>query len=82
LFALPATIKSVADSFGYASVSSFKKSKLYYLQASDVYIRLWSIQYISNGTYKFNREDKVKIKEDTSNLQEVLVHLLDFFLLR
>ncbi|RCH79504.1 hypothetical protein CU098_000841, partial [Rhizopus stolonifer] len=53
--------------------------KLYFIQASDEYIRLWLIQYVSNGTYRFNREDKVAIMEDKSQVQQVLIPLLDFF---
>lgn len=48
---------------------------------TDEYLRLWSIQYVSNGTYIFNREDKVVIKEDKSQVQQVLTPLLDFFYL-
>lgn len=34
MFALLATVKSVADTFSFASVESFKKLKLYFVQAS------------------------------------------------
>lgn len=79
MFALLAMMKAVADKFSYASVQLFQRLKLYFIQASDEYIRLWSIQYVSNGTYRFNREDKVAIMEDKSQVQQVLIPLLDFF---
>ncbi|KAI8369681.1 hypothetical protein BD560DRAFT_329950 [Blakeslea trispora] len=79
MLALLAMMKTVADKFSYASVALFQKLKLYFIQASDEHIRLWSIQYVSNGIYSFNREDKVTIIEDESQVQQVLIPLLDFF---
>lgn len=81
MFALFAMMKTVADRFDYASVELFKKLKLYFVQASDEYLRLWSIQYISNGTYKFNGEDKIVVVEDRSHVEQMLPSLLDFFYL-
>jgi hypothetical protein len=37
------------------------------------------MEYISNGIYSFNREDKVEIMEDINKVQDVLVPLMDFF---
>ncbi|KAI8058827.1 hypothetical protein BDF21DRAFT_440876 [Thamnidium elegans] len=82
MFALLAMSKTIADRFSYASVELFQKLKLYPIQASDKathYLRLWPIQYVSNGTYRFNREDKTVIMEDKSQVQQVLTPLLYFF---
>ncbi|GAN09414.1 hypothetical protein MAM1_0266d08941 [Mucor ambiguus] len=77
MFALLAMAKSIADYFSHASVETFGKLKLYYVQASDEYLRLWPIQYISNGICKYNREDKLKIRVDEP--LQTAKELVDFF---
>ncbi|GAA5804700.1 hypothetical protein HPULCUR_010203 [Helicostylum pulchrum] len=79
LYALLAMIKTVADKFDFASADLFKKLKLYFVQASDEYISLWSIQYASNGAYVFNRERKITITEERADVKETLNGLIDFF---
>lgn len=59
MFALLAMMKTVADTFSFASVNTFKTLKLYFVQASGSHIRPWSMRYLSNGLYEYNREDKV-----------------------
>lgn len=79
MFALLAMVKTVVDTFPYASVTTFRRLKLFFIQASNADIRLWSIQYDTNGLYKYNREAKVTIKEGIE-VGETYVPFLDFFL--
>ncbi|PHZ09700.1 uncharacterized protein RHIMIDRAFT_240376 [Rhizopus microsporus ATCC 52813] len=72
-------IKAVAGKFAYASVETFQKLKLYFVQASDEHIRLWSIQYAGNGIFNFNRENKGTVTEETHQVQHMIPLLLDFF---
>jgi hypothetical protein len=46
---------------------------------TDKYLCLWSIKYISNNLYVFDREDKITISEDPTELDNMLSPLLDFF---
>lgn len=45
----------------------------------DDFIRLWSIQYASNGVYIFNREYKIKITEESAHAVDTAKKLIDFF---
>ncbi|KAI9031513.1 hypothetical protein CLU79DRAFT_830789 [Phycomyces nitens] len=79
LGALFPILKNAADTSIYASDMSFMKLKIYFMHASDEHIRLWSIKYLSNDTYTFNREARVKNLEDKDEVDQSLVPLLDFF---
>lgn len=79
MFALLAMMKIVADTFYFASVNTFKGLKLYFVQASGSHIRPWSMRYLSNGLYEYNREDKVEVKEG-DHAREAFIPSLDFFL--
>ncbi|CAO3690486.1 hypothetical protein CU097_014946 [Rhizopus azygosporus] len=57
-------LKSVGNRFSRVSPETFQKLNLYFVQASDEHIRLWSAQYASNGIYKFALDDKVEAAED------------------
>ncbi|CEI92208.1 hypothetical protein RMCBS344292_06475 [Rhizopus microsporus] len=59
-----AMLKSVGNRFSRVSPETFQKLNLYFVQASDEHIRLWSAQYASNGIYKFALDDKVEAAED------------------
>ncbi|KAG2233669.1 hypothetical protein INT48_008459 [Thamnidium elegans] len=63
----------------YALLAMLKTLKLYFVQASDEYARLWSIQYASNGVYMFNREHKITITEERVKVEEMLNSLINFF---
>ncbi|CAO3703054.1 unnamed protein product [Rhizopus stolonifer] len=80
MFALLAMLKTVADHYKYASVEEFRKLKLYFVQPSGKYIRLWSMQYAKHGLYNFVREKKILLGEDFEEREEHLIYLVKFFL--
>lgn len=45
----------------------------------DEQIRLWSIQYASNGIFNFYRENKGTVTEEAHQFQYMMPLLLDFF---
>lgn len=79
MFALLAMLKTIADRYRYGTVDTFQQLKLYFLQPSDKYIRLWSMQYFQNGIYYFVRESKVKVSEEFNDKDKTLAELCNFF---
>ncbi|KAL4210004.1 hypothetical protein AB4K20DRAFT_1969365 [Rhizopus microsporus] len=62
----------VGNRFSRVSPETFQKLNLYFVQASDEHIRLWSAQYASNGIYKFALDDKDE-ENNKINSQEVIL---------
>ncbi|KAI9258720.1 hypothetical protein EDC94DRAFT_521452, partial [Helicostylum pulchrum] len=79
MFALLAMLKTIADQYFYGTVETFQKIKLYFLQASNDNIRLWSMEYFQNGMYYFVREAKIKISQGFSQKDKVLADMCKFF---
>ncbi|KAI9334057.1 hypothetical protein BD770DRAFT_432311 [Pilaira anomala] len=79
MFALLAMLKTVADKYNHASVEEFSKLKLYLVQPSDRYIRLWSMQYANHGLYNFVREKKILLGKDFVNKSNHVTSLYNFF---
>ncbi|KAG1047906.1 hypothetical protein G6F43_009672 [Rhizopus delemar] len=80
MFALLAMLKTIADMFKYASTDEFKKLKLYFVQISDKYLRLWSMNYSKNGLYDFLREEKIVLSEEFIDRDKHPMSLIKFFL--
>ncbi|CAO3615038.1 unnamed protein product [Mucor hiemalis] len=77
MFALLAMLKTVADKYHFASVGEFENLKLYFVQPSDKFIRLWSMQYAKHGLYNFVREKKILVSEDFEQRGDHLESLID-----
>ncbi|KAG1046636.1 hypothetical protein G6F43_010887 [Rhizopus delemar] len=80
MFALLAMLETVAEHYKFAPIEEFRKLKLYFVQPSNKYIRLWSMQYAKHGLYNFVREKKILVGEDFEEREEHLASLVNFFM--
>ncbi|KAG1495164.1 hypothetical protein G6F47_009136 [Rhizopus delemar] len=80
MFALLAMLETVAGHYKFAPIEEFRKLKLYFVQPSNKYIRLWSMQYAKHGLYNFVREKKILVGEDFEEREEHLASLVNFFM--
>ncbi|KAI8091742.1 hypothetical protein BDF21DRAFT_449119 [Thamnidium elegans] len=80
LFGSLAMMKTVADEYQYASITTFKKLKIIFAHASDTTVYLWSMSFIPDESiYELWLEDILEIKPDIDDKLEAIPNFVQFY---
>lgn len=80
LFGSLAMIKTIADEYQYASITTFKKVKVIFVHASDTTVYLWSMSFVPDESiYELWLEDILEIKPSIDDKLEAIPNFIQFY---
>lgn len=80
LFGPLAMIKTIADEYQYASITTVKKAKVIFVHASDTTVYLWSMSFVSDESiYELWLEDILEIKPGIDDKLEAIPNFIQFY---
>ncbi|CAO3607218.1 unnamed protein product [Mucor hiemalis] len=75
-----AMIKTIADEYQYASITTFKKVKVIFVHASDTIVYLWSVSFVPDESiYELWLEDILEIKPGIDDKLEAIPNFIQFY---
>ncbi|KAL9556500.1 hypothetical protein PS6_002330 [Mucor atramentarius] len=78
LFGLLSCIATIAQSYSYATLETFSKLKLYFVQTKGSSIQLWYLRHLQDNTYVIARETKLKLSNDKERYADTVLDCLQF----
>ncbi|KAI8097849.1 uncharacterized protein B0P05DRAFT_601512 [Gilbertella persicaria] len=72
-------LKNIADDYAFASIEQFLKVKVFFIQAADTELHLWSVCYKKEGIFDLWRECYLQIMPDFQDKQDFVPSLIQFF---
>ncbi|KAG1468825.1 hypothetical protein G6F56_003613 [Rhizopus delemar] len=78
MYGILAMLKCIADDFPFASVEAFSRVKVFFIQAADKRLHLWSVSYKEDGLFDFWRESCLEILSDWDDRMMYLPQLIQF----
>ncbi|KAI8382950.1 hypothetical protein BD560DRAFT_487021 [Blakeslea trispora] len=78
LFGLLSCMASIAQAYSYASLETFSKLKLYFVQTKGSSIHLWYLRYLQENTYAIVRESKLKFSNEPEKYADTVLECLQF----
>ena len=80
LFGSLVMIKTIADEYQYASITTFKKVKIIFAHASDTTVYLWSMSFVPDESiYEFWLEGILEIKPSIDDKLEAIPNFVQFY---
>ncbi|GAN01917.1 hypothetical protein MAM1_0013d01354 [Mucor ambiguus] len=78
MFALLSMLKAVADKYEHVTIETMLKQKVFFLQAYNESLYLWSMKAVEKNLYCLCREKKVAIPHDFLDRQETVLEFICF----
>jgi hypothetical protein len=78
MFGLLSMCKGIADNYKHASLESFKKQKVFFIQAYNQHVYLWPLFYADENLFCLFREKKAKIPFLFSNRSRGVLDFIYF----
>ncbi|RCH97838.1 hypothetical protein CU097_014689 [Rhizopus azygosporus] len=77
MYGLLAMLKEIASTYNFARIECFYKLRVYFVQAANKSLYLWSLRYLEGDVYEMWREEKIEV-DDNFNNKDSIVPMIQF----